>query len=92
LLSKALLLNRTYELPPRRHARAEVKKPMTEKESFDQVIRVLEEALEKASRFLGPGTDRTPTSKNWTLENAHKVYEALYDLLKAARAGRAKLP
>ena len=62
-----------------------------EKESFDKIIRVLEDAVEAAAKVLGPNARPGLRSSFRTLEDASQVYEALSDLLDAARAGRLRL-
>jgi hypothetical protein len=62
-----------------------------EKESFDKVIRVLENAVEAAAKVLGPNARPGLRTSFRTLENASQVYEALSDLLDVARAGRVRL-
>ena len=60
--------------------------------SFDKLIRVLEDALERAAEILGPNI-KPPSvrSRHGTLEHAFEIYEDLSDLLDASRAGRSKL-
>jgi hypothetical protein len=62
-----------------------------EKESFDKVIRVLEDAVEAAAKILGSNARPGLRSHYGTLEHASQVYEALSNLLDAARAGRSGL-
>jgi len=62
-----------------------------EKESFDKLIRVLEDAVEAAAKILGPNARPALRSRYRTLEHAAEVYEDLSDLLDAARAGRLRL-
>jgi len=60
--------------------------------SFDKLIRVLEDALERAAEILGPNI-RPPSmrSRHAALEDAFQIYEDLSDLLDASRAARLKL-
>jgi hypothetical protein len=62
-----------------------------EKELFDKLIRVLEDALEAAARILGPDARPALRSHYRTLEHPSEIYENLSDLLDAARVGRARL-
>jgi hypothetical protein len=62
-----------------------------EKESFDKVIRVLEDAVEAAAKVLGPNARPGFRSHYRQLEHPAQVYEALSDLLDAAREGRVRL-
>jgi len=62
-----------------------------EKESFDKLIRVLEDAVEAAAKILGPNARPALRSHYTALEHASQVYENLSDLLDAARAGRLRL-
>jgi hypothetical protein len=62
-----------------------------EKEAFDKLIRVLEDAIEAAAKILGPNARPALRSHYRILENASQVYEDLSDLLDAARAGRSRL-
>jgi hypothetical protein len=62
-----------------------------EKESFDKLIRVLEDAVEAAAKVLGPNARPSVRSRFRALEHASQVYEDLSDLLDAARAGRSRL-
>ena len=62
-----------------------------DKESFDKVIRVLEDAVEAAAKILGPNARPGLRSHYRTLAHPSQVYEALSDLLDAARAGRSRL-
>jgi hypothetical protein len=64
---------------------------MEEKESFDKLIRVLEDALEGAAKILGPNARPALRSRYRALEHATQVYEDHSDLLDAARAGRSRL-
>jgi len=59
--------------------------------SFDQLIRVLGDALEGAAKILGRNATPSPASRYHPLENANQVYAHLSDLLDATRAGRAHL-
>jgi hypothetical protein len=62
-----------------------------EKESFDKVIRVLEDALEAAAKILGANARPGLRSHYRTPERASQVYEDLSNLLDASRAGRFQL-
>ena len=62
-----------------------------EKESFDKLIRVLEDALEAAAKILGSNARPGIRSHYRTLEHASQVYESLSELLDAAREGRSRL-
>jgi hypothetical protein len=62
-----------------------------EKESFDKVIRVLEDALEAAAKILGPNARPGLRVHHRTPVSASQVYEDLSDLLDASRAGRLQL-
>lgn len=59
---------------------------------FDKLIRVLEDALERAAEILGANIKPPSTrSRHGTLEHAFQIYEDLSDLLDASRAGRLRL-
>jgi len=60
-----------------------------ELESFDKLIRVLEDAIEKAAQILG-GEERPASISRHRIEYAYQVYENLSDLLDATRDGRAR--
>ena len=62
-----------------------------EKESFDKLIRVLEDAVEAAAKILGPNARPALRSRYRALEHSAQVYENLSDLLDAAREGRSRL-
>ena len=62
-----------------------------ERETFDKLIVLLEETCDKAIEILGPYT-ASPAIRHETLENPFHVYDNLWDLLEAARAGRSKFP
>jgi hypothetical protein len=66
--------------------------PIEQRESFDKLIRVLEDALEAAARVLGP--DATPSAKSryYAIEHPYQIYQNLCDLLDDAREGRSRLP
>jgi hypothetical protein len=61
------------------------------KESFDKLIRVLEDAVEAAAKILGPNARPALRSRYRALEHPSQVYENLSDLLDAAREGRSRL-
>lgn len=61
-----------------------------EVEAFDKLIRVLEDALEKAAKILGPNARPGSRSRYDNLKHASQVYEHLSDLLDATRAGRSE--
>ncbi|HVN27088.1 MAG TPA: hypothetical protein VMT64_01305 [Candidatus Binataceae bacterium] len=63
---------------------------MTELESFDKLVRILEDALEGAAAILGPDA-KAPSLSRHHIEHAYQVYEDLSDLLDATRVGRSKL-
>ena len=62
-----------------------------EKESFDKLIRVLEDAVEAAAKILGQNARPALRSRYRALKHASQVYEDLSDLLDAAREGRLRL-
>jgi hypothetical protein len=61
-----------------------------ELESFSKLIRVLEDALERAAEILGPN-ERPSSRSRHTIESAAQVYENLSDLLDATLAGRIRI-
>jgi len=65
--------------------------PIQEKESFDKLIRVLEDALETAAKILGPNATLSYTRRHNAIDHAHQIYEDLSALLDEARVGRSKL-
>jgi len=62
-----------------------------EKESFDKLIRVLEDALEAGAKILGDDARPGLRSHHRAIEHASQVYEDLSDLLDAAREGRSRM-
>jgi hypothetical protein len=62
-----------------------------EKESFDKLIHVLEVAVKAAAKILGPNVRSALLSRDRPLEHPSQVYEALSDVLDAAREGRVRL-
>jgi hypothetical protein len=65
--------------------------PIKERESFDKLIRVLEDAIEAAAKILGPDARPPLISRHRAIQYPNQVYEDLSDLLDATRAGRLKL-
>ena len=63
-----------------------------EREAFDKLIVLLEEACDKAIEIPDPYSPPSPAIRHETLENPFHVYDNLWDLLEAARAGRSKFP
>jgi hypothetical protein len=61
-----------------------------ELESFSKLIRVLEDALERAAEILSPN-ETPPSRSRHTIEDTAQVYENLSDLLDLTRAGRMRL-
>jgi hypothetical protein len=66
--------------------------PIEERESFDKLIRVLEDALEAAAKILGPSARPSTKSRYYVIENPYQIYQNLCDLLDDAREGRSRLP
>jgi len=62
-----------------------------ELESFGKLIRVLEDAIEKAAEILGSSAMPGSISRHPNLEHASQVYGDLSDLLDATRAARSRL-
>jgi hypothetical protein len=52
---------------------------------------VLEEAVEKAAKALGPETRMSCRESRITIHNASQIYEYLCDLLDEALAARSRL-
>jgi hypothetical protein len=63
---------------------------VNEEQLFVQLIRVLEDALERAAATLGPNV-KPPSRNHHTIEHPFQIYEDLSDLLDAARAGRLRI-
>jgi hypothetical protein len=61
-----------------------------EYEQFVKLIRVLEDALERAAAILGPEA-RPASHRRDHIKRSAQVYEELSDLLDATREGRARL-
>jgi hypothetical protein len=61
-----------------------------EYEQFVKLIRVLEDALERAAAILGPEARPASQSRDH-IKRPAQVYEELSDLLDATREGRAQL-
>jgi hypothetical protein len=66
--------------------------PIEDRESFDNLIRVLEDALEAAAKVLGPDARPSARSRYHIIEHPNEIYQNLCDLLDDARAGRSRLP
>ena len=65
--------------------------PVEEKELFDKLIRVLEDALEAAAKVLGPNTGSSQLRRHDPVDHAYQIYESLSSLLDEARLGRSNL-
>jgi hypothetical protein len=64
--------------------------PNDELDSYNKLIRVLEDALEAAAGILGSEARPPLRSRYEALDQAAEVYSGLSDLLEAARAGRMR--
>ena len=65
--------------------------PIEERESFDKLIRVLEDALEAAATVLGPDARPSARSRYHVIEHPYEIYQYLGDLLDDARAALLRL-
>jgi hypothetical protein len=65
--------------------------PVEEKELFDKLIRVLEDALEAAAKVLGPNTGSSYLRRHDRVDHAYQIYDYLSSLLDEARVGRSNL-
>jgi hypothetical protein len=59
-------------------------------EQFVKLIRVIEDALERAAAILGPEARPAPRNRDH-IKRPAQIYEELSDLLDASREGRARL-
>jgi hypothetical protein len=64
---------------------------MEERESFDKLIRVLEDATEEAARILGSDARSSFRTRHTKIKSAPEIYEYLCDLLDEAREARLML-
>jgi hypothetical protein len=64
---------------------------MEERESFDKLIRALEDATEEAAKILGSNARSSFTTRHATINHAYEIYEYLCDLLDEARDARLRL-
>jgi len=62
-----------------------------ERQSYNSLIGVLEEAVEKAAKALGPEARMSYRESRITIHNASEIYEYLCDLLDEALAARSRL-
>ena len=62
-----------------------------ERERYNQLIGVLENAVEKAANALGPNSGDSMRESRITIRSAHDIYEYLCDLLDEALAARSRL-
>jgi len=65
---------------------------IAERQSFDKLIRVLEDAIEGAAKVLGPDVGSSSKRRQVTIDHAYQIYEYLCDLLDEAREARLRLP
>jgi hypothetical protein len=81
-----------YSPPGISMRRRKMATPIEERESFDKLIRVLEDALEAAAKVLGPNARPSARSRYHPIEHPYEIYQILCDLLDDAREGRSRLP
>jgi hypothetical protein len=62
-----------------------------ERELYNRLIQVLEDALEKAAGVLGQDTRDSSRKRRVTIHHASEIYEYLCDLLDETLEARSKL-
>ncbi|MGO9603870.1 MAG: hypothetical protein ACLQAT_10810 [Candidatus Binataceae bacterium] len=62
-----------------------------ERDRYNGLIRVLQEALQEAAEVLGPNVRSSSKERRFIIEHPYQIYEYLCDLLDEALEARSRL-